>query len=267
MAARTASFALITGATSGFGYEFVKLFAQDGYNLILVARDRDKLNAIAADISERYGVITIPLPKDLFDPTAAEELYQEVKANNYRVDVLVNDAGQGEHGPFILNDLQRELKIIQLNIISLVVLTKLFLQDMVYRGYGRVLQVASLLAKYPTPLMAVYGGTKAFVLSFSEAVTNELQGTGVSMTVMLPGASDTDFFNKAGAENTVAAKDTELSDPAEVAKDGHDALFRGDKKIISGIRNKIQGVVSNVLPDSKLAAQMRRQMEDKEEDY
>jgi len=266
MAARTTSYALITGATSGFGYEFVKLFAQDGYNLVLVARDSEKLNALASEISERYGVITIPLPKDLFDPRAAEELYHEVKANNYRVDTLVNDAGQGEHGPFIHTDLQRELKIIQLNIASLVTLTKLFLQDMVYRGHGRILQVASLLAKYPTPLMAVYGATKSFVLSFSEALTNELQGTGVTMTVLLPGASDTDFFNKAGAENTVAAKDTELSDPADVAKDGFEALFRGDKKIISGLRNRIQGAVANVMPDSKLAAQMRKQMEEKAEE-
>src|SRR5688500_11180944 len=233
-------YALITGATSGFGYEFCKLFARDGYNLVMVARSYDRLQDICTQITKEYGVDAWPLAKNLFYPEAAKEIYEAVIQRGITVEVLVNDAGQGEHGFFVENELQRELDIIQLNIISLVSLTKYFVKDMVARNEGKILQVASLLAVYPTPLMAVYAASKSFVLTFTESLINELSDTNVTMTALMPGASDTDFFHKAGAEHTYVYNETDLSEPADVAKDGYEALMKGERKIVSGLKNKMQ---------------------------
>lgn len=252
--------ALITGATSGFGYEFAKLFAEHGFNLILIARAEDKLHEIAKDLSKKHSVNVIPLAKDLFDPKAPEEIYLETKRRGIQIDVLVNDAGQGEYGKFIDYDIARDIEIIQLNVTSLVSLTKYFLANMVKRNSGRILQVASLLSKYPSPWMVVYGATKAFVLTFTEGLIDELKETGVTVTALMPGSADTDFFHKAGAENTVIYREQSLSSPKDVAKDGFDALMKGERKIISGFKNKVQAAMSNILPNEKLAATMREQM-------
>lgn len=254
-------YALITGATSGFGYEFCKLFAASGYNLVMVARSEERLQEISGEIITQYGVEVLPLSADLFQPEIAEAIYETVKEQGIIVDVLVNDAGQGEHGLFVENDLRRELDIIQLNITSVVCLTKYFLKDMVARNEGKILQVASLLAVYPTPLMAVYAASKAFVLAFTESLINELKSTNVTMTVLLPGASDTDFFHKAGAEETYVYQKTSLSEPGQVAKDGFDALMKGERRVVSGLKNKVQAAMANVLPDSALAGMMQKQME------
>lgn len=258
-------YALVTGATSGFGYEFCKLFAADGYNLIMVARSEERLQIISGEIITQYGVEVLPLSADLFQHHTAEGIYETVKEQGIVVDVLVNDAGQGEHGLFVETDLQRELDIIQLNVSSLVSLTKFFLKDMVARNEGKILQVASVLAVYPTPLMAVYAASKAFVLAFTESLINELKNTNVTMTALLPGASDTDFFHKAGAEESYTYQKTTLSDPEQVAKDGYDALMKGERKIVSGLKNKMQAAMTNVMPDSALAGMMEKQMKPSEE--
>ncbi len=182
------------------------------------------------------------------------------------MNVLVNDAGQGEWGRFAETNLERELDIVQLNVASLISLTKYFLKDMVARNEGKILQVASVLGKIPSPLMAVYSGTKAFVLAFSEALIDELKATNVTVTVLLPGASDTDFFHKANAEDTVVYRETDLSDPDEVAKDGYEALKKGESKIVSGLKNKLQVTMSNILPDSITTATVRKQMEESDKD-
>jgi uncharacterized protein len=254
-------YALITGATSGFGYEFAKLFAKDGYNLVLVARTEERLKEIAADLTQTFLIEVLPIAKDLFVPQAAAELYAEVTSKDITIDVLVNDAGQGEHGNFLEYDLSRDIDMIQLNITSLVSITKLFLRDMVARNEGKVLQVASLLGKYPTPLMTVYAATKAFVIAFTEGLINELEETNVTVTALLPGASDTDFFHKAGAERTSTYREEELSKPEEVAKDGYEALIEGKSRIVSGIKNKMYAAMSNVMPDSSLASTMRKKMD------
>lgn len=256
----TRKYALVTGATSGFGYEFAKLFAANGYNLVLVARGQERLNEVTEELVKKYGVGITPLAKDLFDPVAAIEIYQATKELGIQIDVLVNDAGQGEHGKFIEYSLARDIDIIQLNVTSLVSLTKYFLKDMVARNEGKILQVSSLLGKFPTPLMTVYAATKAFVLSFTEGLINELKGTNVTMTTLLPGATDTDFFHKARAEDTVIYRETDLSDPEDVARDGYEALMRGESRIISGLKNKIQAAMSTVMPDNVLASTMRKQM-------
>ena len=256
----SSKYALITGATSGFGYEFCLLFAEQGYNLILVARSAEALETVANEMRQKFNVDILTIPKDLFKQKAAEELYLEVKDKGIQVDILINDAGQGEYGKFAEYELSRDLDIIQLNIVSLVTLTKYFLTDMLKRNEGKILQVASILSKYPSPWMSVYGGTKAFVLSFTEGLIEELKETGVSVTALIPGASDTDFFHKAGAENSVTYREEPLSSPKDVARDGFDALMKGERRVVSGFKNKVQTAMSSILPDEKLAAQMNEQM-------
>ncbi len=254
--------ALITGASSGFGYEFAKLFANDGYDVILVSRNGEKLEDVAQEIKMNCNVRAIVIEKDLAKAGAAEELYQEILKQHIVVDVLINNAGVGERGFFTDTDMNKELAIIQLNIVALMQLTKLFLKDMVARDSGKILQLASTASLAPLPMMAVYSGTKAFVYSFTQALVNELKDSNVSMTALLPGASDTDFFHKANAENTVIYNDTSLSDPAVVAKDGYKALMQGKAKVVSGAKNKIQAALTNIVPDGTLTKGMRKAMEE-----
>lgn len=252
-------YALITGATSGIGYELAKLFAEDGYNLIIVARGENELKEKAAEFSgANIDVVTIS--KDLFKPEAPFELYDEVKKRNLTVDVLVNDTGQGQYGLFVESDIRRQLDIIQLNISSLTALTHLFLKDMVARNEGKILQLASIASELPGPWQAVYHGTKAYVLSFTEALIRELKDSAVTMTALQPGATETDFFNKAEMQES-KIMDTKLSDPAKVAKDGYEALMKGDDKIVSGFKNKAMVASSNVMPDTMVAAQMDKMQE------
>jgi len=173
---------------------------------------------------------------------------------------LVNDAGQGEWGSFLETNINRDLDIIQLNIVSLVALTKYFLKDMVARNEGKILQVGSEAGTTPAPLLAVYAATKAFVLSFSAALANELKDTNITITALLPGATDTDFFHKAGAQDTVAYQ-KELLTPEEVAKDGYEALMKGESKIISGAKTKMHVFMSDLLGAKLSAANMRKLME------
>lgn len=254
-----AGYALITGATSGIGYELCKLFAKDGYQIVMVARSTERLQEVADEISSKYGVKVYPLTKDLFNPAAPKEIYDELLQKGITVTALVNNAGQGEYGFFAKTELERELDIIQLNISSVVALTKYFLNDMLGRNEGRILNVASLVSDYPSPLLAVYAGTKAFILSFTEALVNELKDTDITVTALQPGVTDTDFYYKAGEEKTLAYQETKLSDPEEVAKDGFNALKKGKMKVVSGKKNKMQSFLSKLLPEKKLAETMRLQ--------
>ena len=254
--------ALITGATSGIGYELAKLFAKDGYNLVLVARNEDNLKATAQEMERLNSAIHVHiLPADLFEPGAAEKIYDKTTALGITVNVLVNDAGQGEWGRFIKTDLKREMDIIQLNIVALISLTKHYLKEMVDRNEGRILQLASSVSKAPSPYLSVYAATKAFVLSFTEALVEELEDTDVSVTALLPGATDTDFFHKAKAENTVTYKETDLYTPEEMAKGGYDALMSGDRTVTPGFMNKTQKAMNTLMPDGAIAANMHKQME------
>jgi len=256
----TKNFALITGASSGIGLELAKLFAENGHNLIIVARDEEKL-ASAESLLKQDGVEVLSISKDLFQPDAASTLYDEIKQKGYQVDVLVNDAGQGVYGKFIENDLERELNIVQLNVLSLVALTKYYAQDMVARGGGKILNVASIAGKAPGPYQAVYHGTKAFVHSFSESIRRELKDTGVTVTSLLPGPTDTDFFNKADMLESKIVQDGDLDDAAKVAKDGYEALLAGQDMVVSGFKNKMTVAMGNITPDSMQAAQMEKMQE------
>ena len=254
-------YALITGATSGIGYELAKLFAQDGYNLVIAARNEEDLQKTSSELERQYGIDVVQFSKDLFDPENAFDLYNEVILKGIQIDVLVNDAGQGQYGEFVETDIHRELAIIQLNISSLVVLTKLFLQDMVKRGEGKILNLSSVASKNPGPFQSVYHGTKAFVQSFTEAIRNEVKDSGVTVTALLPGATDTDFFNKAEMQEAKIVQEGKLDDPAKVAKDGYAALMKGDDKVVSGLKNKMQVAMSNILPDDVVAKQVHKQQE------
>jgi short-subunit dehydrogenase len=255
--------ALITGASSGIGLELATLFAKDGYNLVLVARNEIKLQEMAERFRQQFGTASVTvIEKDLSRPEAPQEIYDEVGRQNITVNVLVNDAGFGEYGKFATEtDLQKELNVIQVNLTALVHLTKLFSKDMVARNEGKILMLGSIASVMPHPLMAVYGATKSFIYSFSEALRNELKDTDVMVTVLMPGATDTDFFNKAGAMNTRARELARTGDPADVAKAGYEALMQGKDKVIPGLFNKVQVASAYILPDQLVAANMRKLLE------
>jgi short-subunit dehydrogenase len=264
MATANGKYALITGATSGIGYELAKLFAKDGYNLVIVARNEDNLQATASELSANYGIQVETISKDLSQPDGPFEVYDEVKAKGIQIDVLVNDAAQGQHGAFVETDLQRELQIVQLNIVAYLVLTKLFLKEMAARNEGKILQVASIGGKLPGPYISVYHATKAFIVNHTEALANELKDTGVTITALLPGPTDTNFFSKADMEDTKLVQEGSLDDPAKVAKDGYEALMSGKSEIISGLKNKAQVGMGHVMPDTMTAQMIHKQMEPSE---
>ena len=191
-------------------------------------------------------------------------LCQEV---NVPIDVLVNDAGQGVYGLFKDNDLERELDIIHLNICATVILTKHFVKQMAERGEGKILNLGSVAGKLPGPWQAVYHATKAFVLSFTTAIREELKDSGITFTALMPGVTDTDFFNKAGMNDSKAVQDKEsMANPADVAKDGYDALMAGEDRVISGFKNSAQVHMANLMPDSAVAHTIYEQQQPVEQE-
>ncbi len=256
-------YALITGATSGIGLELARLFAKDGYNLVIVSRDQTKLEQTAYELkNSNNNIDVVTISKDLFKPESPFELYQEVKERGIQINVLVNNAGQGVYGEFADTEIAREVDIIQLNITSLVVLTKHFLQDMLSLGSGKILNLSSIASKTPGPYQSVYHGTKAFVQSFTEAIRSEVKDKGIVVTALLPGVTDTDFFNKADMLDSKAVQG-EKADAAKVAKDGYEALMNDDNMVVSGTKNKIQTAMTNLMPDSMAADQTKKQQKPK----
>jgi short-subunit dehydrogenase len=254
--------ALITGASSGIGYELARCFARDNYHVIMVAHYFDKLHTAAQQLQQEFPEARVStIATDLSKDGAPDEVFAEVQRQGWQLDVLVNNAGFGEYGLFSKTNLQKELAMIHLNVIALVHLTKLFLPDMLSRGSGRILQVGSVASFMPAPLQAVYGATKAFILSFSEALQNELKDTGVTLTVLYPPATDTNFFRVAGAENSKMAQG-DIATPEEVAISGYEALKNGDARAVPTFKAKAEVAVSNILPDSVVAAAMHKQSEE-----
>ncbi len=254
--------ALITGASSGIGFELARCFARDGYELILVARDRQDLEQAAQKLNTEFaGVKAHVVPCDLSKPEGPEQLYTETKRLGLQVNVLVNDAGFGEYGPFVETDLQKELGMIQLNVASLVHLTKLYLKEMVTRNEGRILQLGSVVSFMPNPLQAIYAATKAFILSFSESIQNELKDTNVTVTILCPPETDTNFFKVANMEDTRIAQGN-LADPAEVAEEGYKGLMNGEARVLPTMKSKMFFAQSNLLPDSMLASMMKMMMQE-----
>jgi len=231
--------ALITGASSGIGLELARVFAADGVNVILSARSEDKLLALAKEVSEAHHVKAEVVVSDLSVVGAAQGLYDAVKEKGLAVDYLVNNAGFGVYGEFKETAWEDEGAMLQLNIVALTHLTKLFVPDFIARGSGRILNVASTASFQPGPLMAAYFASKAYVLSFSEALANELKGTGVTVTALCPGATATGFQDAAGASGSRLFETRTLPTGADVAKYGYKVMMRGKRVAVHGLLNRI----------------------------
>jgi hypothetical protein len=228
--------ALITGASFGIGLEFSRIFAREGYNLVLVARSADKLRQLASELEKAHGTRSLMLATDLSEPGAPAYVLDQTTRADIQVDVLVNNAGFGQYGLFAENDLEECLRQIQLNVTTLTHLTRLYLPAMIARKSGGILNVASTAAFQPGPLMAVYFATKAYVLHFSEALANELDGTGVSVTCLCPGPTATEFHKRANATGMRLLKFGSM-DARTVAEDGYRGLVAGKPVVISGFKN------------------------------
>lgn len=245
--------ALITGASSGIGWELAKLFAADKFNLILVARNEAKLNQLAAELRARQGIEVKVIAKDLATPTAPQEIFDALRATP--VSILVNNAGIGWHGAFAQTDLQQSLDIMRLNMDALVKLTHLFVQPMLTRRAGKILNVASTAAFQPGPMVNVYYASKAFVHSFSYALADELRDTGVTVTTLCPGPTHTEFFAR-GNFGPVRAAFT--MDARTVAVAGYRGLMQGKRVVIPGVINKIASAFAKRVPVSWATAVVRR---------
>lgn len=249
--------ALITGASGGIGYELAQLFAQDGYDLIIIARGADKLKQVADELQKQFGISVKPITLDLSLPSAPQELFDQLQREEIAIDILVNNAGYAKYGEFADMPMEDALGQIQLNISTLTVLTKLFLTPMRERRSGKIMNVASTAGFQPGPLMSVYYATKAYVISFSEALANELQGSGVTVTCFCPGATDTGFQYRAGNENSRLFKTLGPMNVKRVARDGYRGLMKGRTLIISGFKNKLTAFSVRIAP-RKLATHISR---------
>jgi short-subunit dehydrogenase len=226
--------------------------------VVLVARNKERLVALAGELEAAYGVRARVIEADLAQPQAPEEIYQQVGLQGVAVDVLINNAGFGTHGLFAETDLRSELEMLQVNVVALTHLTKLFLRDMLARGHGKVLNVASTAAFQPGPLMAVYYATKAYVLSFSEAVANEVQGTGVTVTALCPGPTATGFSRRASMEETRLVRSPLMMDAAAVARVGYRAMMAGKVVAIPGWANRAMTTVVRLTPRGLVTRFVRR---------
>jgi uncharacterized protein len=254
--------ALITGASSGIGLELAKIFAANRTNVVLVARQEDKLRTLAAEL-QASGVRADVIAADLAAPDASASLHTRVQALGIDIDVLVNNAGFGLYGPFLDSPLEADLSMIQLNVAAVTELTRRFLPAMVARRSGRIMIVASTAAFFPGPLMAVYYATKAYLLSFSEAIANELQGTGVTVTALCPGPTESGFAAAAKQEDSKLIAGRTLMTSREVAQQGYDALMAGKPVVITGWSNKLSVLAPRLLPRRALAAVVRAAQERK----
>ncbi len=229
--------ALITGASGGIGYELAKLFARDHYHLVLVARSSGKLSEFAGELQRQFGISAKAVTLDLTEPSAPQALFEQLERDGIAVDILVNNAAYGASGEFAEIPLEESLGQIQLNVAALTALTRLFLAPMLSRKSGRIMNVASTAGFQAGPLMAVYYATKAYVISFSEAIANEVNGSGVTVTCFCPGATDTGFQKRAAIEESVLFRKLRPMDAKTVAADGYRALMAGKTLAISGFRN------------------------------
>ncbi|MCP3930893.1 MAG: SDR family oxidoreductase [Bacteroidetes bacterium] len=254
---------LITGAANGIGKELAILFAKDGYHLVLVDINETGLQTLQNSLAEQYEKVKILLiTADLTIKNTSANIFQTVTDNSISVDVLINNAGFGTYGDFIETSWEKEYGMIQLHMNALTHLTKLFLPDMVKKGWGRIMNVASLAAFQPSPLMAVYFASKAYVLSFSEAIANELEGTGVKVTVLCPGATNTGFQKIVGVGNPELAKKSWVYASAEeVANYGYRALMKGETVAIPGSINKLLAILPRFFPRNLVTHLTRKTQE------
>lgn len=249
---------LITGATSGIGLSLAKQFGMHGYNLILVARDTKAVEQKARELTSEYNIHTFGISADLSDEKAPQTLFDTLKRRKIVIDILVNNAGFGMYGDFVTIDVEKHLNLIDLNIKALTALTRLFLPAMIERKKGKILNTASTAAFQPGPHMAVYYATKAYVLSLSEALSSELQSTGVTVTALCPGPTKTGFETGASMGRTKLFKFIKQMNPDEVAKIGFDGLMRNKIIVIPGFLNNFLAFGNRLVP-RKLSTYLSRQ--------
>jgi len=252
--------ALITGASSGLGVEFARIHASKGDNLVLVARSTDKMKVLKAELIKEFGISVHVIGKNLTSQTAVREIFDELKAKKIKIDYLINNAGFGDFGTFAQCDWDKQSDMINLNVMALTYLTRLFLPEMIKNKYGKIMNVASTAAFQPGPTMSVYFATKAFVLSFTEAIANELKGTGVTATALCPGATNTGFKENASLDNSNLFKGNQIATSKEVAEFGYKAMMKGKTVVIHGLMNRIMAASVRFAPRKVVAAIAKMKM-------
>jgi uncharacterized protein len=242
---------LVTGASSGIGLALARVLARNGYNLVLVARNEDKLKEISVALEKQYNIVAHPIAADLAKPEAPETIYTKTEELGIHIETLVNNAGFAEYGLFAQSELKAQLNMIALNIAALTHLTHRYVQTMKQYRFGRILNVASTAAFQPGPLMAVYYASKAYVLSFSEALRNELSDYNIAVTALCPGPTETDFFQKQPKMlGSHLLKRGSLMSANEVSEIGYAALKRNKGVVIPGFRNKVLAFLPRLGPQS-----------------
>ncbi len=237
--------AVVTGASGGIGLELCRLLAADGYDLVIAARSKEKLEALGNELSAAHEITVTSVPVDLSDPKSRRELFDLTPGVP---DVLVNNAGFGDYGPFCECDWEKQERMIELNDLALTHLTRLYLPGMKELGRGRILNVASVAAFEPGPLMSVYYATKAYVLSFSEALSVELKGSGITVTALCPGPVNTGFAAAAIAESISLFKQSSGADVKDVAAYGYRAMMKGKAVAVHGLKFKVGVFFVKILP-------------------
>jgi len=249
--------ALITGASSGIGLEFARAFAAGGFDLVLVAPGEDKLKALAAEVSARETINARVLAADLGEVGAAARIFARLQSDGTKIDVLVNNAGFGARGIFATLPRERQLEMVQVNVVALTDLTRLFLPDMLQRRRGRILNVASVAGFQPGPYMAVYYATKAYVLSLSEALSKELSGSGVTVTCLCPGPTETGFAAAADLEGSLLFR-LAVANARDVARAGYDAAMAGKRLVVPGFLNRFAVFAVRVAPRGLVLSLIKR---------
>ncbi len=240
--------ALITGGSGGIGRALADVFAKHGHDIILVARNEEKLDIAKRELEEQYNIVCETMVLDLSKQDSAYQLYRSLAVNNWIIDVLVNNAGFGTWGEFFEIAPTRIVEEMNLNVVSLTLLTNLVLKDMIQRRSGKIMNVASTAAYQPGPMMAVYYATKAYVLSFSEALAKEVEGTAVTITTLCPGPTETGFQGNAGMGKAHLFKKAFLMDAMTVAESAYEGLMKGKRVVIPGIMNTIVSTIVKFLP-------------------
>jgi hypothetical protein len=254
--------ALITGASNGIGLELAKIHASKGGDLVLVARNKSKLDELKHELETKFNIKVYTIGKDLSASNAAKEVYDETSKQQIKIEYLINNAGFGDFGFFAETDWNKELQLINLNITTLTQFTKLYLQDMLKRKSGKIMNVASTAAFQSGPTMAVYYATKAYVLSFSEAVDNEVRDQGISITALCPGATESGFQAAAAMEESNLVKGRKLPGSKEVAEYGYAAMLKGKTVAIHGFMNWIMANSVRFIPRS-IVVKVTRKIQDK----
>ena len=250
--------ALVTGATAGLGAAFARALAAERRDLVLVARDADRLAATAKELTEKYHVDVEVLAADLVSDEGCALVEARLADAARPIELLVNNAGIGLRSGFVENSIDDEERMLRLNVRAVMRLTHAALPGMIERGHGDVLNVSSVAAFAPIPELATYAASKAFLFSFSEALRTELKDSGVTVTALLPGPTETEFFERADMEDTKVGSTDKKDDPDEVAKDGFEALMAGKDRVVAGsLKNKVQAGMASVTPDDKAAAMMQ----------